>query len=61
MLPPSACYLLHVFFDPEDGDMFLQNVGCLSNGLRGVISQKTELFITSKPTTHKISAFWTLH
>jgi hypothetical protein len=36
-----SCYLLHIsssfvlFFDPEDGgDMFLQNVGCLTKSIR---------------------------
>jgi hypothetical protein len=45
----SACYLLHagvllgLFFNPEGGgDMFFQNVGCLS---MGYMSQKLELLI----------------
>jgi hypothetical protein len=35
--------LLHLFFEPEDeGDMSLRN-----NGIHGIISQKTEFFITT--------------
>jgi hypothetical protein len=31
LLPASACFLLDLFFDPEDGgEMFLQNIGWLS-------------------------------
>jgi hypothetical protein len=41
---PSA-FLLCLFFHLEDGgEMFLQNVGLLSAGLEGVISEKKELF-----------------
>jgi hypothetical protein len=42
------CFLLDIFFDPEDGDnIFLWNVGWASNRPRGVISQKKELFVTA--------------
>jgi hypothetical protein len=46
-----------LFFDPDDvGDMLLRNVGWLSNGLHGVIIQKTELFITTAGrTSHPIT------
>jgi hypothetical protein len=38
-------FLLGLFFDPEDGgDMPLRNVGRLSTGLQGIVSQKKELF-----------------
>jgi hypothetical protein len=44
MSPPFATgfhagFLLGLFFNPEDGATFFQNVG-----LRGVMSQKTEFF-----------------
>jgi hypothetical protein len=52
--PSSTCYLLQddfllgSLFDPEDeGDMFLRNVGWLSNGLHGVIFQMIALFIST--------------
>jgi hypothetical protein len=31
LLPASFFFLLGLFFDPEDGDMFLRKVGWLSN------------------------------
>jgi hypothetical protein len=41
-------FLLSLFFDPEGGgDMFLRNVGSLSTGLHGVVSQKTKLLLSS--------------
>jgi hypothetical protein len=50
----STCHLFHtgflpgLLFNPTDrGDMFLRNVSWLFNGLHGVTSQKTELFITT--------------
>jgi hypothetical protein len=47
-----ASYLLYLFFDPEDGsDIFLRNVGWIFIGLHDVISQKTELFITTAVRT----------
>jgi hypothetical protein len=52
-----AGFLPVLFFDSQGGDnMFLRNVGWLSNGLHGVISQEIEVFIatavrTPDPTT----------
>jgi hypothetical protein len=38
--------ILGLFFDPEDsGDIFLQNIGSLFNGLHSIISQKIVLFL----------------
>jgi hypothetical protein len=53
-----ACYMLQVgfllglFMDPEDGsDVFAQNFVLTFNGLDGIISQKTELFISIAVTS----------
>jgi hypothetical protein len=44
-----------LLFDPEDrGYMFLWNFGCFS-GLRGVISQKIELFIATAVRTSDVT------
>jgi hypothetical protein len=46
----TSSFLLGLFFDTDDGgDMSLRNVG----GLHGVISQKTEIFITTAVRTSK--------
>jgi hypothetical protein len=43
---PGHPEILFGFFDDEiGGDMFPRNSGWLSNGLYGVISQKTEFFL----------------
>jgi hypothetical protein len=39
--------LLGLLFDSEYEDMFLRNVRITFNGLHGIISQKTELFVTT--------------
>jgi hypothetical protein len=42
-----AGFLLGLLVNPDDGgNMFLWNVGWLSNGLHDVISQKTDLFVS---------------
>jgi hypothetical protein len=47
-----AGFLLALFFDPEDGgDMFPRKHWLTFNGLHGVISQKTVLFITTAVRT----------
>jgi hypothetical protein len=44
--------LLGLFFNPEDGgDMIPQNVYLTFNGLHGIVSQKTGLFITTAVRT----------
>jgi hypothetical protein len=40
-------FLLGLFFDPEDGHMFLRKVCWLLNGLHSVLSQKKEGFVTT--------------
>jgi hypothetical protein len=56
----NASLLLGVLFGNEGGrDMFLWNVDWLSTGLHGVVSQKTELFLTiSVRTANPISQFF---
>jgi hypothetical protein len=47
----AACFLIGFLFDPKDGgDMFLRYVSYF-NGIHGVISKKTELFITAAMRT----------
>jgi hypothetical protein len=44
----SCWFFLGLFFDPENGgNILLRNVGLLSNGLHGVVSQKIVLFINT--------------
>jgi hypothetical protein len=41
---------------PEDGgDIFVRIIGCLINGLQGVVSQKIELFITTGVRTSNLT------
>jgi hypothetical protein len=53
----STCHLLQRYFDPEDGgEMILRN-GLIFNGLQGVISRKTEPFITTAVGTSDLSEY----
>jgi hypothetical protein len=63
-----SCCLLHVGsllgyrVNPEDGgDMFPPKVGCSSSRLHGVISQKTELLITTAVGSSDSSCLETGH
>jgi hypothetical protein len=54
----STAFLPGLFFDPEDGcDMYRRNVGWLSNGLHGIISQKMELFKRAAVRTLNLKIF----
>jgi hypothetical protein len=52
LLMLHAAFLLGLFFDPPDeSDMILPKLPLTSTGLCGVISHKTELFITTAVRT----------
>jgi hypothetical protein len=64
----SACCLLRarfllllgLLFDPDDDDLFLQCYLTFT-GLKGAISQKTELFITFTATTSNPALWLSVH
>jgi hypothetical protein len=49
--PLLLCFLLGLFFDPEDGGDMFPKRRLTFNGLHGVISQKIVLFITTAVRT----------